>query len=327
MLSAYQAEEEGGGGVGAPGVGAPAEVGRASWGDRWWYRDYLRRVAEGPIGQAGERLIGAPARHGVLTVYRGASLVEASMPTIGQRGVPGSKRGAVSAYSAASRRRLLRVIGKLRKDVLPLFVTLTYPGAWDVRSERWKRDLQAFWKRVRREWPTASCVWRLEFQRRGAPHFHLLLYGVPIEGILAPWADGSRWVDKAWFEVVGSGDLRHQAAGCRVEPVRSLEGTFFYAAKYLSKTGLPDGGASAAFVGRFWGIMGRQFLPWGAKMVYIMLGSEAWSIRRALLRCLGLRGRGRKGCSMFGVPERWELYLSRLRGVELDVLGWGVDGF
>jgi hypothetical protein len=56
-------------------------------------------------------------------------------------------------------------------------LTLTYPGDWLAvapNGEAVKRHLAALAKRYERVWgEPLVCIWKLEFQARGAPHFHL----------------------------------------------------------------------------------------------------------------------------------------------------------
>lgn len=91
----------------------------------------------------------------------------------------------IGGWSSKSRARMVATMAEL--DLAPLLlqegrpamVTLTYPGDWETvapNGPKVKAHLQSFFKRFERAWgiPWAG-VWKLEFQRRGAPHFHLLM--------------------------------------------------------------------------------------------------------------------------------------------------------
>lgn len=60
---------------------------------------------------------------------------------------------------------------------VPAMVTLTYPGDWEVVAPDGasvKRHMVLWRKRFLREYgEPARYIWKLEFQRRGAPHIHL----------------------------------------------------------------------------------------------------------------------------------------------------------
>lgn len=193
-------------------------------------------------------------------------------------------------FSRGSRRRLLFRLSELKRQALTraLFVTLTYPASYSPDPEVWKENLELWWLRLRRKYPGASCIWRLEEQPgRGAPHFHLLVFGV---GFI-PYA----WVGESWASVVGRGcpDAAHAAAGTSVERVRSVRHAVGYAAKYLSKTGeCAFRSADGRFIpcpGRLWGCKGRCNLPICPVRSFFMVHPQT---RRDVLDSLqGLTGR------------------------------------
>jgi hypothetical protein len=132
-----------------------------------------------------------------------------------------------------------------------LFITLTYPADYPGDWQLWKRHLGAWFDRVRRRLPRAAAVWKLEPQKRGAPHFHLLVVGVPF---LA-----KDWLSRSWYEVVGSHDPKHLAAGTQVQLARSHKGVIAYASKYTAKPErLPASWQDG--VGRWWGVYNRPGL-------------------------------------------------------------------
>lgn len=97
------------------------------------------------------------------------------------------KRGAIDHFSDASRRRMMDYLAKVDYSKIPFWLDLTYPDIFPEDNERWKRDLEIFFKRLVRRWPEASGFWKLEFKprlsgvNRGklAPHYHLLVFHVP----------------------------------------------------------------------------------------------------------------------------------------------------
>lgn len=184
-------------------------------------------------------------------------------------------------FSRASRRRLLDLLNSInRREVpLPLFITLTYPSTWPKSPRTWKKHLEAFRSRFTRRFGKLPAVWRLEYQRRGAPHFHLLVFAD-----LEP-ADLYFWVSKSWFEVVGSGDPDHLAAGTRVERVRSWRGMNAYAAKYMGKLERLDPGQPSP--GRFWGVWYKDELPISFVETSITV-EDAYRIRRHMAKYAGI---------------------------------------
>ena len=64
----------------------------------------------------------------------------------------------------------------------------------------------------------------LEFQERGAPHFHLLYNDVELD---------KKAVSLAWYRIVDSGDEKHLKAGTSVEHLRNQHAAESYVSKYL----------------------------------------------------------------------------------------------
>lgn len=191
-----------------------------------------------------------------------------------------SKRGQVQEFSSRSRRRL----GEVARDLGELYtpdwmVTLTLPGEWESvcpDGQAFKRHVRV-WRRRLERWLRAqgvaewSGLWFCEFQARGAPHLHVLLWGSSLGKLDG---DGfAEWSSASWTDVVGhpveAEREKHRRAGTRVERVRC--GHFGYAVKYASKMEqkrVPDGFRN---VGRFWGVWrGASPKPvtWSARMSY-----------------------------------------------------------
>lgn len=210
----------------------------------------------GPEGQS----VGLPDRRAVQGLWACEVAVGGSLLAVHGRKRPERResrglRGKVRGFSHASRRRLMRKIASIDRETVgtpPIFVTLTYPGEWPKDPKRWKRDFDVWAKRLLRRHPQCCAIWKLEPQERGAPHFHLLVFGVPHLD--------KAWLSSSWYEVVGSGDVRHLRAGTRVESIRSWRGVMSYASKYTAKVvdEMPEGWQE---VGRMWGIIGRKNLP------------------------------------------------------------------
>jgi len=162
-----------------------------------------------------------------------------------------SKRGAVISFTRRSRSRMLRTFAQIDRDYIgsSLLVTLTYPRSFPTESGTYKRHFHSFSKRLRRVFPNSSAIWKLEFQTRGAAHYHLLVMGVPF---LA-----KEWLSHAWYDVVGSHDPRHLRAGTQVQRCKSTRQALSYAAKYVAKIST---GAQVEHTGRFWGVVGRESL-------------------------------------------------------------------
>jgi hypothetical protein len=73
------------------------------------------------------------------------------------------------------------------------------------------------------------------------------------------------WLSQAGFEVVGSGDLKHFAAGTRVERIESRTKALAYCSGYAAKN---DQTKLGEYVGRYWGACQCKDIPW-AKLAHV----------------------------------------------------------
>ncbi|MDI1338129.1 MAG: hypothetical protein PSU94_18260, partial [Lacunisphaera sp.] len=168
---------------------------------------------------------------------------------------------------------------------IPAMVTLTLPGDWlavaptaAVMARKFDRFAKAYIKK----WGPLSCIWKREFQRRGAPHYHLwMVPPVP----QARMQEFREWLSLAWTRVLFSdqpGRNMGHASGCVCsEWCRSLAagtGVDFVAAlrardpNRLAEYFLKESGHSEAkayqngapvewagqSIGRFWGVRGLE---------------------------------------------------------------------
>lgn len=171
----------------------------------------------------------------------------------------GGVRGKIQSFSKSSRRRMMYRLAEVRRDAIPLFVTLTYPDQFPRSGGEWSRDMQRLRMRIlRRGW---AAVWRREFKARKsgenagevAPHYHLLVWG-------AEYQELRRWIPTAWWECCGCICDDHLRAGTKVEMLRSWRGVMSYVSKYMAK--VEEYPPDLESVGRAWGVVNAAAIPW-----------------------------------------------------------------
>lgn len=165
----------------------------------------------------------------------------------------GWQRGKIKSFSARSAARLRRFLRTSVSNYRTL-ITLTYPHSFPLCGRVAKNHLREFIRRIERhlrdETEALSVFWCLEFQERGAPHFHLAVNRDFIPHAL---------VSRLWYEVVGSDDERHLQAGTRTERLRSgRHGLCAYFGMYASKVAQKSVPCEYEDVGRFWGVSGNR---------------------------------------------------------------------
>jgi hypothetical protein len=152
-------------------------------------------------------------------------------------------------------------------------VTLTYPHEFSQDPELCKRHLKALRKRFQRKYESFAAFWRLGIQRRGAWHFHLLLF---VGSSLGPIGELRRFISSSWYEVTGKVSEGHLHAGTRVEVVKKWKEATSYVERYIAK---PEEFPEGLQTGRIWGIWNEDLLPVRWEMVQVSL-KDAFKIRR-----------------------------------------------
>ena len=211
--------------------------------------------------------------------FPGASLIDIELPAhhSDTRKRKQQPRGRIKEWSAASRSRLKHTLGRLQREELgrAMIVTLTYPAECPAPDDHdvYKAHLHRFNMALRRRWPLCSGIWKLEFQARGAAHYHFMLFGLhdePLEALRA-------WTRKTWYRIAHNGDKNLGVSCEQVAPVKSTGGAMGYFAKYLGKG---DQTMPGNFSGRYWGKVNAARLPTAASKSIEVPDKIAATIRR-----------------------------------------------
>lgn len=152
----------------------------------------------------------------------------------------GVVRGVINHFSKRSERRLRHIV-RNSEDCWKAFVSLTYPENFSSDGRETKRHLNVFlqWLRSR----NIRYVWVLEFQARGAPHYHVIV---------------DRFIDKlilsrVWYRIVKSGRPEHLLAGTNIKTIIDKRHLHSYLSSYMGKIHQKTCPPEFLNVGRFWG--------------------------------------------------------------------------
>jgi hypothetical protein len=160
------------------------------------------------------------------------------------------QRGDRKALTHLSHKSLLALCHKLRNCGVKFrsLLTLTYPERFTNDGRIVKRHLDRFIKCFRRKYGSGSYAWFLEFQDRGAPHFHML---TTVEGVEVD----REWLGRVWSRIVDGGEKcrRVHAHVKQWEVIKKEDGAVRYVAKYAKKQKQKEVPMSYQNVGRFWG--------------------------------------------------------------------------
>ena len=165
-----------------------------------------------------------------------------------------TKRGAIKKLTITSTKRL-RFLLRNVADTMEYEVGLTYPKEFPKDGLVVKQHFHKL--RMRLNYRGYKHIWVLEFQKRGAPHFHLLINKYISEEELA----------KMWFTIVSSGDIKHLSRGVHVGFIRSKDKMASYFITYITKQDQKQVPQEYKNVGRFWGAS-QNLLPCTIKKFY-----------------------------------------------------------
>lgn len=159
----------------------------------------------------------------------------------------GGKRGDIEIFSAGSRYRLFRLLHQLEFKTV-CFLTLTYPDEFPTDPKIYKANLKEFHRKFEVEWPGVQGVWRLEFQKRGAPHYHIMFLD---------WRpDDSGTIEWLWKSTCHTWDMAHELLGVNYELVvdqNQQRLIAHYMAKYIAKVDQTEVKNATVKCGRWWG--------------------------------------------------------------------------
>lgn len=174
------------------------------------------------------------------------------------------KRGRVTYLSRRSLSKLAFLV-TVNSGWLKSMITLTYPVNYPISGKEAKGDLNAFLVALKRHHKGVRYIWFMEFQERGAPHFHILL------DQSRPPRSEVRKMSEIWCNIVAPVDWRYSRLSDRYElSLRDACEYFNYRDEFWENQKKPDGLAHYAvcyatkleqkkppewfnLTGRFWG--------------------------------------------------------------------------
>jgi hypothetical protein len=234
--------------------------------------------------------------------------------------VGGGHRGDVLGFSPGSRRRALSFLFGLPAQRIAM-LTLTYPRRFPSPAKA-KRHLRAFLKRLYAKYGKMGVFYRQEFQKRQAPHFHILVQECWLDRF-----DFDVFARNAWFKIAGKGVLAHFAHGFDATYATDGANLACYVSKYVAKVGDveiasdPNTGEVLPS-GRCWGIENRP--AWGREVVGVVVSpGQAAHCNRVLRRlmlsqskvALNLAASGKAKREAFRLRQRLKRFMRRRVGI------------
>lgn len=197
-------------------------------------------------------------------------------------------RGDIQIFSKKSRFRLFHLMAKINNQLItkPLFITLTYHHGHHKVHSNTKGQLHHFLVMLRQFDPDVQYIWRIELQKRGAPHYHL---------IILPGKQDKQYIQNhydcvvadLWHKIADPNSRAHKEYGCKVKEITSYRDACAYISKYVGKY---DPDEDPVKVGRHWG--NSRKLPFKVESTISMNREEAEKLIEIIRKWLFDCGKG-----------------------------------
>lgn len=219
-------------------------------------------------------------RHGLTaTITMQGELLKVHCHAISKRTGQGGERGAITGFSPRARKNMLETVSRIDwTKHNATFITLTY-HVLVPSAKVCKTHLRTLQKRLYRRFGLLPNLWKLEPQKRGAWHFHLIVWDMPY----MPQKELLAW----WQEIAGQPTITQ----VRIELIGNAHKARSYVAKYAGKdfdsslfnymSNLPGWENP----GRFWGVENRKNITWMELITYTAVMNKGFfDFKRACRR-------------------------------------------
>lgn len=214
-------------------------------------------------------------------------------------------RGRVTRFTAKSRLHMIQMIASIRLNELSscMWISLTYHLEVPADRETIIAHQRAWFERVRRMHPTIQYVRRIDWQERGAVHWHLLAWTAPGDQHWNTFHDRMR-IKAAWHAIAEPASLDHELYGAKCVVADSYKAILQYVSQDAAKVGARD---HPDYHGRRWSN------SYGLPRKPVRIGLTEFQAYRRLRRACKLLGRLR------GASQAW-LYQADREHATLTIL-------
>jgi hypothetical protein len=165
---------------------------------------------------------------------------------------PERENDDIVSFSKNSRSRLIKMFSEVSLSAYSkiYWVTLTFHHDHPEDPSKLKRILDNYIKRLTRFDSELHYIWRLEWQKRGAPHFHfIILIKKNREHFREGWLLDA--VKRNWLEVKKCSCKHCRQYAVKSEELCTYRKAVYYVSKYVGKV---DESKIDGAIGRRWGV-------------------------------------------------------------------------
>lgn len=164
---------------------------------------------------------------------------------------PIRKQYDISSFSRNSRLRLMRITSRvlLRDYTDILHATFTFHNNFPTETVKIKELFRGFWKRLHYNYPDCHFIWRMQFQKRGAPHWHIIFllkkgrFPKNPEEFRQPLSD-------LWLRTISETSIAASLYAVKCTRIDEVKKFFLYISKYCAKV---DEDIESTYNARRWG--------------------------------------------------------------------------
>lgn len=186
-----------------------------------------------------------------ISAYEGCFIASSPVKMAGNHEPPLRRGEDITGLSKNSRLRLIKHLATLywKSYRSAVFTTLTYHNDYPQTGKELKVELDKFIKRMERSFPKLDFVWRLELQKRGAPHFHFM-YFIRKEDLPYDERHILEDIQEHWHSLNPCGCSDCIEHGVKSETIDNFGKCIAYISKYVAKETV---GQEKNYTGRRWG--------------------------------------------------------------------------
>ena len=190
-------------------------------------------------------------KHLKIKIHQGLIVLENDVKAKSLFDPPERTSNDIRCFSYNSRLRMQKLLAKINFSSYgpPIFLTTTFHNIYSSDKMLLKKLLDNYIKSALRIKYKFHYIWRLEFQKRGAPHFHFIL--LPFTNLDTNQKKSfQRSLKKKWLHFLKDNSLFTNLYSTKFIDIENTKSVSAYLSKYMAKT---DNQLKENSPGRFWG--------------------------------------------------------------------------
>ena len=142
----------------------------------------------------------------------------------------------IKSFSKKSRKHLFEIFNKLNysKYGIPLFLSATWHNDAPDTMREIKSTLKKFRQMLDRKFNSFHYIWKLEYQKRGAPHFHILLFPLNPDDIFYS-EENEKFIKDKWLQLKSCKCKHCKEYGMKVISCYTRKMSVAYISKEIAK--------------------------------------------------------------------------------------------